>query len=166
MLERMLDPTPQTTQPPHFATVLRPHRSLGPTAFLVLMGLVSAFSFAAGLMFWMQGAWPISGFFGLDVLALYIGFRLNYRDASLYETVTIADHRLDVARVEPSGRRSQWTFNPAWVRLEVEEHVSGTADLWLRSGGEAVRIGHFLSDPERRDFAIALGRAIGSYRAA
>lgn len=161
----MLDPIPQTTQPPHFAAVLRPHRSLGPTAFLVLMGLVSAVSFAAGLMFWMQGAWPVSGFFGLDVLLLYVGFRLNYRDAGLYETVTIADHRLDVTRVEPSGRAWAWSFNPAWVRVEIDEHTAGTADVWLRSGSDAVSLGRFLSDPERRDFALALRQAIGTYRA-
>lgn len=161
----MLDLIPETTQPPHFAAVLRPHRSLGPIAFLVLMGVVSAVSFAAGLMFWMQGAWPVSGFFGLDVLLLYAAFRLNYRDAGLYEAVTIADHRLDVTRVEPSGRSHLWSFNPAWVRLELEEHASGVSTLWLRSGRDAVSLGRFLSDPERRDFASALRRAIGSYRA-
>lgn len=160
----MLDLIPETTQPPHFAAVLRPHRSLGPTAYLILMGLVSAVSFAAGLMFWMQGAWPVSGFFGLDVLLLYAGFRLNYRDAGLYETVTIADQRLDVTRVMPSGRSRRWTFNPAWVRIELDEHASGVSNLWLKSGRDAVSLGRFLSDPERRDFAAALRQAIGSYR--
>jgi uncharacterized membrane protein len=161
----MLDRTSETMQPPHFAAVLRPHRSLSPTGFALFMAAVIAISFAAGVTFWLLGAWPVFGFFGLDVLLVYVAFRLNYRDGLAYETVTIADHRLDVVRVQPSGRQRQWSFNPAWVRLELDEHPSGTAELWLRSGPDAVAVGQFLSDPERRDFASALRQAIGSYRA-
>jgi uncharacterized membrane protein len=128
------------------------------------MAAISFVSFTAGTYFWMQGAWPVLGFFGLDVLLVYVAFKLNYGSANLYETVTIADERLEVRRVEPSGRGWLWSFNPAWVRLELDEHPSGTAELWLRSGSEAVSIGRFLSDPERRAFAAALERAIGTYR--
>ncbi|HKK29208.1 MAG TPA: DUF2244 domain-containing protein, partial [Alphaproteobacteria bacterium] len=48
--------------------VLSPHRSLAPRGFLILMGAVAAVSFATGLLFASMGAWPILGFFGLDVL--------------------------------------------------------------------------------------------------
>lgn len=160
----MLDHSSGAAQPPEFSTVLRPHRSLSPAGFLLFMTAISLVSFTAGAYFWLQGAWPVFGFFGLDVLLIYVAFKLNYRAARLYETVTIADQRLDVTRVEPSGRAWAWSFNPAWVRLDLAEHTSGTAELWLRSGAEAVSIGQFLSDPERRDFAAALRQAIGSYR--
>ena len=160
----MLDHSSGAAQPPEFSAVLRPHRSLAPAGFLLFMTAISLVSFTAGAYFWLQGAWPVFGFFGLDVLLIYVAFKLNYRAARLYETVTIADQRLEVTRVEASGRAWAWSFNPAWVRLDLAEHSSGTAELWLKSGTEAVSIGQFLSDPERRDFAAALRQAINTHR--
>ena len=125
----MLDRTSETMQPPQFAAILRPNRSLSPAGFALFMAAIGAVSFVAGAWFWLLGAWPVFGFFGLDVLLVYVAFRLNYRDGLAYETVTIADHRLEVVRVQPSGRRRQWSFNPVWVRLDLDEHPSGTAEL-------------------------------------
>jgi uncharacterized membrane protein len=160
----MLDRTSDQAQPPHFSAILKPHRSLSPMGFLLIMSGISIVSFAAGTYFWMKGAWPVFGFFGLDVLLIYVAFKLNYRSGNLYETVTIVDQRLEVKRVEPSGRVWQWTFNPAWVRLDLDEKPIGTAELWLRSGEDAVSVGRFLSDPERREFTAALHRAIQTFR--
>ena len=33
------------------------------------------------MVFLLAGAWPVFGFFGLDVLLVYWAFRLNYRRA-------------------------------------------------------------------------------------
>ncbi|ODA68059.1 hypothetical protein A7A08_01229 [Methyloligella halotolerans] len=62
-----------------FRALLTPNRSLGPMGFLVLMCFVSGISFSAGLMFWIMGAWPIMGFFGLDVALIYFAFRASYK---------------------------------------------------------------------------------------
>ena len=69
--------------------MLTPHRSLGPTGFLILMAVLGGVSFAAGIVFLLVGAWPVFGFFGLDVLLIYCAFRLNYRAARAYEEVTV-----------------------------------------------------------------------------
>jgi uncharacterized membrane protein len=47
--------------------ILRPHRSLSPTGFWILMGVLAGVSFSAGTVFWLLGAWPVIGFMGLDV---------------------------------------------------------------------------------------------------
>ena len=36
-------------------------------------------SFVSGMIFVLLGAWPVFGFFGLDVLLVYLAFRANYR---------------------------------------------------------------------------------------
>ena len=69
-------------EPTIFAAVLTPHRSLGNIGFLVLMIVFGGVSFVSGIAFLMMGAWPIFGFFGLDVLLLYWAFRINYRRAA------------------------------------------------------------------------------------
>ena len=72
-------------EPAIFSALITPHRSLGSTGFLMLMLLVGGISFVAGLVFVIAGAWPVMGFFGLDVLLIYWAFRVNYRRARAYE---------------------------------------------------------------------------------
>ncbi|HEX7560145.1 MAG TPA: DUF2244 domain-containing protein, partial [Usitatibacter sp.] len=63
--------------------------SLGGVGFLVLMGVICAVSFVGGVVFYLIGAWPVGGFFGLDAVLIYWAFRVNYRDAAAYEEVTV-----------------------------------------------------------------------------
>jgi uncharacterized membrane protein len=41
------------------------------------MLLLGAVSFGVGLGFVLRGAWPVTPFFGLDVLLVYIAFRFE-----------------------------------------------------------------------------------------
>src|SRR5450759_3002853 len=86
-------------EPTIFSVVITPHRSLGRVGFLLLMGIFGGVSFIAGMLFLAAGAWPIFGFFGLDVLLLYWAFRLNYRHAAAYEEVTMTPAALTVRKV-------------------------------------------------------------------
>src|SRR3990170_6671037 len=95
-----------------FRAILHPHRSLGPTGFLVLMSAIGVVSFVTGMVFLVMGAWPVLGFFGLDVALVYLAFRLNYRSGRLYETVDLTPAQLTVTRVHPSGRQEQFDCNP------------------------------------------------------
>ncbi|MGF1620814.1 MAG: DUF2244 domain-containing protein [Rhodomicrobiaceae bacterium] len=147
-----------------FSAVLLPHRSLGRKGFITLMTIVSALSFFTGVIFFVHGAWPVIAFLCLDVLLIYVAFRLNYRAARIYETVDLSDGELRVTRVYPSGRADSWSFNPYWARLELEEYESGGNKLIVRSHGRALRFGNFLSDDEKRSFAHALRQALQDMR--
>ena len=59
-------------------TVL-PYRSLSKKNFRNLMIIVSIIFFSIGVFFWSLGAWPVFGFLGLDVLLLYLAFKINYK---------------------------------------------------------------------------------------
>lgn len=159
----MSDP-PTGTARTRFRAVLRPHRSLGRTGFLVLMSAVALVSFAAGVIFYAIGAWPVMGFFGLDVLLIYAAFRLNDRAGRLTELVDLGADSLVIKRIEPSGRSRSWQFNPFWVRVELRELRGGVGSLTLASKGERLILGAFLSDPERRSFAAALSEALALAR--
>ena len=100
-----------------FRAVLTPYRSLSPTGFLILMVLVGGVSFAIGLVFLSAGAWPVMGFFGLDVLLIYIAFKLNYRSGLAYEVVELTPQQLSLTRYHPSGKSERFDFNPYWARF-------------------------------------------------
>jgi uncharacterized membrane protein len=152
-------------QPELFSARLTPHRSLNRTGFLVLMAFITVISFAAGVLFWWIGAWPVFGFFGLDVLLVYFAFRANYRSARAYEEVTVTASELTVRKVSHRGGVRQWTLNPLWVRLERIVHEEfGIERLFLVSHGRRLVIAGFLSPDEKASFARALSGALGEAR--
>ncbi|MGB3038332.1 MAG: DUF2244 domain-containing protein [Methyloceanibacter sp.] len=161
MTELSASPQAETS----FAAILTPHRSLGPKGFAVLMGAVCIVSFSTGLLFYLIGAWPVVGFMGLDVALIYIAFKLNYRAARLYETVDLTQTALTVTRVQPSGKAQVWSFNPYWVRLNLEDRTGRSSELSIASHGKRLVFATFLTDPEREDFAQALSTALSANKA-
>jgi uncharacterized membrane protein len=148
-------------EPKLFSALLTPHRSLNRTGFLVLMTFVCVVSFAAGTAFWIKGAWPVFGFFGLDVLAIYWAFRINFRRASASEEITVTPSELRVRRISHRGHVVEWVLNPLWVQLDQKIHAEfGIERLYLVSRGRRVSIGNFLGADEKASFAKALMAAL------
>jgi len=149
-------------EPALFSAVVTPHRSLSHAGFLIVMATVGGISFVAGMTFLLLGAWPVFGFFGLDVLLIYWAFRANYRAATAFEEVTVTASELRVRKVSHRGKASEWSFNPLWVRLDRESHDEfGLERLFLVSRGRRLPIASLLGPQEKESFAAALGAAIG-----
>src|ERR1700710_2703989 len=152
---------PESAQPKLFSALLTPHRSLSRTGFLVLMAFLSIVSFAAGLVFLLMGAWPVLGFFGLDVLVVYWAFRVNFRRAQAIEEITITPSELRVRRVSHRGHVVEWVLNPLWVRLDQKTPPAfGIEKLYLVSRGRRVSVAGFLGADEKASFAKALTAAL------
>lgn len=144
-----------------FAAKLTPYRSLGRKGFLVLMICLSLICFTAGAAFYAIGAWPVLGFFGLDVLIIFIAFKLNYRAAREYEVITLSNDALDIKQVSAKGTENQHSFNPFWVRLAIErKEDEGVTGLTLTSHGESLKVGNFLNPGDRETFGNALQDAL------
>jgi uncharacterized membrane protein len=148
-------------EPKIFSAVITPHRSLTPRGFLILMLCLGALSFMSGVIFVSIGAWPVFGFFGLDVLLVYFAFRANFRAARAYEEVTVTPCELTVRKVSQRGDVREWTLNPLWVRLERIVHAEfGIERLFLVSHGRRLAIAGFLGPHEKKSFATALSAAL------
>jgi uncharacterized membrane protein len=147
-----------------FDAVLHPHRSLSPRGFGILMGCVGAVTLGLGGAFYLIGAWPIFGLLGLDLLLLWIAFRINYRAARMYERVRLTEAELTVQRVDHRGRASAWRFQPYWLRVSMDEPPEHDSQVLLSSHGRRLVVGSFLSPEERADFARALGAALARAR--
>lgn len=82
---------PPPPEPPrlYFDAVLQPYRWLSPSGFWLLMAVVCGASFSAGTGFVVIGAWPVCGLLGLEVVLIYLAFRLSYRGARLTETLQL-----------------------------------------------------------------------------
>jgi uncharacterized membrane protein len=152
---------PPLDQPTLFSARVTPHRSLNRTGFTLLMGFIGIVSFVAGLAFCLMGAWPVLGFFGLDVLVIYWAFRLNFRSASASEDIVLTPSELRVRRVSHRGHVVEWTLNPLWVQLEkTGDPEFGIERLYLISRGRRLSIGYFLGPEEKESFSKALLAAL------
>jgi uncharacterized membrane protein len=108
-----------------------------------------------------MGAWPVLGFFGLDVLAIYWAFRINFRRAHATEEISVTPSELRVRRVSHRGHVVEWVFNPLWVQLDRKTHAEfGIEKLYLISRGRRVSIASFLGAEEKASFAKAIAAAL------
>ncbi|MGD9923453.1 MAG: DUF2244 domain-containing protein [Pseudorhodoplanes sp.] len=154
------DPNPDT---PLFSAVMSPNRSLGKRGFGILMLAVAGISFIAGIIFAIAGAWPVTGFFGLDVLLIYWAFRVNYRDGRAYEQIVVTPTELMFRKVSARGASIEWRCNPLWVKLDWDVHEEfGVQSLHLVSRGERRAIASFLAPEEKESFGNALQAALAA----
>ena len=155
----------EDTEPPLFSALLTPHRSLNRTGFLLVMAAISVVSFAAGIACLMIGAWPVLGFLGLDVLAVYWAFKINFRSAKAYEEILVTPSELRLRRVSHRGHVMEFAFNPLWVQLDQVIHEEfGVERLFLVSKGRRVALANFLGPDEKASFAKALLAALAAAR--
>jgi uncharacterized membrane protein len=149
-------------EPEIFSAVITPHRSLTPRGFRVLIICLGCLSFVSGVVCVSIGAWPVFGFFGLDVLFVYFAFRANFRSARAYEQVRVTPSELTVRKVNQRGGVREWTLNPLWVQLERIVHKEfGIERLFLVSHGRRLAIAASLNPKEKASFARALSNALG-----
>jgi uncharacterized membrane protein len=153
--ERSPGPPVLDGKPLLFDAELRPYRSWSAKAFKVMLIAVIVVNVAVASVFVAQGAFPVAGFLGLDVLALWLAFRWNYRAGQIAEYVRVAPGAVHVAAVDRHGVATHWLLNPIWARVARDGR-----GVLIRAGAEQMRVGAFLSPKECESFAEALSLAL------
>jgi uncharacterized membrane protein len=149
-------------EPAALDVTLRPYRSLSAAGFVILMAVIGLAGCATAVAFFLIGAWPVPGFIGLDVALIYLAFRVNYRRARAWERVTLTRATLTVERGAPGRETKSFTFQPYWLRVEVDH----AKRLLIASHGKRFEIGAFLHPAERRKFGEALRAALAKQKSA
>ncbi len=149
-----------TERQPIFETVVRPHRSLNVFGFRLLMAVLVVANGAFGAVMLARGAWPVTGFLGLDMLAVYIAFRLSYAQAAAFERITIADNALVVSQIDGRGRAREWRCPSYWASVGYDEESDERGVLTVRSHGQQIEVGKFLHPEARISLARELSDAL------
>ena len=153
------------TGPVLFDAVLTPHRSLPPAGFRLLVGALVLIGLGAGIAFLALGAWPVLGFFGLDIALLVWCFHANYRQGRRRERLRLTPDALTVERMSPGGAIEQVRLPPWWLRVEIDQSGDRPGPLTLATHGRREIVGAFLAPYERVEVADALRRALAPLRA-
>jgi uncharacterized membrane protein len=150
---------------PTYEVILRPHRSLSPVGFWVIMGILAAWSFVGGIVFLLAGAWPVLGFVGLDVALVWWAFKASYGDRRAHEHLRLADGTFTVERVDKHGGAERFAFPSYWLRVRLEDNGDERGTLVITSHGRSLTIAGFLSPRERAILAEELSAALAKARA-
>lgn len=146
--------------PLYMDALLQPNRSLSSGAHTALIIIAAAIAVVLGLIYAVAGAWPVLGFFGLDIVLLIAAFRMSYKQGRLAERVRVGPDRMIVTRRYPTGRERHWSLAPHWAHVRIEDPVRHDSQVEVRSQGRTLVLGAFLSPPERGAFAAALRTAL------
>src|SRR5215472_7862674 len=147
-----------------FDAILEPNRPLSARGLMLVVGSVGIISFVAGVLFALQGAWPVTPFFGLDVLLLAWAMRASVRASKRREHLILTSETLLIERISEKGVAMREEINPYWLRVEHEDPELLGADLALVSRGKRWVVGSFLGAEERASLARALRVALREAR--
>lgn len=146
---------------PLFAATLTPHRSLSATGKRVVVAIAIALALGPGFVFSAAGAWPVVGFMGLGVFAIWVALTVSMRTGKAHEVLTLWRGALELRKVDARGAEEVLAFTPAGVRFVIDrdynERVTG---LWLTQQGRRVPFGAFLSQDEKLSLSKAFGTAL------
>ena len=147
-----------------WSVTLTPHRSLEGPAFKILMGVVVFLNLAIAALFLKLGAWLVFPFLGLDVLLLWLAFKVNTRAAERSEHIIIEGDAVKLLSRLRDEAPVETVFNRRWLRVKLEYDVARemVGRLFLVSRGKMIEIASFLGAEERKSLAQALKAAIAS----
>ena len=143
---------------------LTPNRSLRRDHARLLVLVVGALFLVGSLRFLLLGLWPVIPFMLADVALLAWALRSNYRSGGGHERLVLAGDALTLTRVSPWGEAQVEALEPWFTRVLIEETPLGDAHLFLSARGRRLRVGHFLSAPERREVGALIREALARYR--
>lgn len=141
---------------------LAPNCSLTPHGARLFVGSLGAVTFGVAIFFATRGFWPVLPFAGLEIGLLAWAVRASMRRGTEREVIMVTDIEVVVERNAPSGSR-RTVFPRHWARVTLRgpSRAQHPSRLSIESHGRTCEIGRFLTEDERLQLALRLGRLVG-----
>jgi uncharacterized membrane protein len=143
-------------------TELRPHRSMSKQGFAVIFGIMIAYNLTVGVFMLVIGAFPVPIFLGIDIVGVFIAFKVSNDRAKRSERVQVTHDEVRVIREAGAARQILWTSPTAFTRVEVDKDEEGVSGVRVRLSNRSLSIAVALGPAQRADFAAGLQAAIRS----
>jgi uncharacterized membrane protein len=127
--------------------------SVSPRQFVGFYLSLALFSLAIATPLFLNGAWLVLPFTGIELTVTGIAFVIYARHAVDYERIRLYQNRLLIEQMN-AEELTQFEFNPRWVR--VEAGATPREPLTIISRGQSVKIGQHLAQHRRQHFAAEL----------
>ena len=141
--------------------IIRPNRSLTWEQTKIVYFCIASYSLAIAGVLAVMGFWPVLPFAGGEVAVLGIAFYVNALAGTSIQVVTVGGDVVKVEKERP-GPRCEWRFPRAWARVDIDwSSGARSSRLVVRSHGNEVVLGEFLTEDEREQLAATLVGVFG-----
>ena len=139
-----------------YVSIARRNNSLSSSGRQLVFGvlLIVSVGIATGFSL-ILGAWPILPFAGIEMVVVFIAFRLVERHAGDYERITIRGTQVEI-EVQEGSNVMRREMNRYWAR--VVRAADGR--VALRSHGHELEVGRHLCEEKRLELARELEREL------
>lgn len=96
-----------------------------------------------------KGAWPVFGFFGLDILLVYIFFRLSYKSGKEFEVINLTKKKLIIKKYKEKKIIKTYILDANWVKIQIQNPLEHSSKLQISSKNKSIIIGSFLRLDEK-----------------
>ena len=142
--------------------IIRPNRSLTWKQTKIVYFCIASYSLSIAGVLAVMGFWPVLPFAGGEIAVLGIAFYVNALAGTSVQVVTVGGDVVKVEKERP-GPRCKWLFQRAWARVDIDWSAGDRSSrLVVRSHGNHVVLGEFLTEAERERLAATLVDVIGS----
>lgn len=138
-----------------FIMTLRPRRSADPRVAYTFCGVLGVIWLAAGVFFSTMGGWPLFGFFGAEFIFIAGMVHVFIRRTEVVETIEITHDEVHVVRRDLSGEERK-DFPAYWAQVHFNGSNTENTALEIRSHGDGIEIGRFLSAAEKNRTALKI----------
>ncbi len=128
---------------------------------MVFVASLAFVSFSIAGAFALQGLWVILPFAGIEILMLtgilyWSGLQSTHREIISIDANTV---KVEIGR---RNSRRQYEFQRAWTKIELRPPAlpSRQTRLVMRSKGKELEIGACLTEPERKELATSITKAL------
>lgn len=152
------------SEPILFREILQQHQALSQRGWAIVFCALGLFFTGFGLAMFINGAWPVIGFLGVEVGALYVGYRVMTGRARRQEEVILTPSTLSLHLRDPRGRLQRQSFPARDCAVMINRPTTWDDPVVLRAGNRRIPFGGDLNPDQRQDVADRLLKALSEAR--
>ena len=131
-----------------FEILLKPNSSLTGAARVLFLGSIFFICSVIGIGFFLAGGTMILPFAGLEIILVYLAFRLSFNWSNQKQTIILSKEHVEV-RVDGLKEFFTWKEFRSFATFNVTKKNPEDHDLSFRSKGKEIVIGSFLNGEDK-----------------
>ena len=138
-----------------------PNNSLSPKGFFLLMAFITIPCLAIGIMFLVMGAWPVLGFMGLEIVLIYIFFKILFHKNNFYEHITLDTNNFNIFYNNKNRIINTIVLEPTWLQVKLNKKDKS---LFVLTHGKFIELGKCLAFQEKVSLAKTIEDALFNWK--
>ena len=141
-----------------------PNQSLTYKGLFFLMLFITIPASYIGISFYFMGAWPVLGFMGLEIILIYIAFKILFKRSESYEHILLDRTKLKIFYNNKNKTLKEIELEPTWLQVKIEDIYKNKGVLTLSSHGKKIVLGNFLVPEERLKLAKEIRYGLNEWK--